>query len=216
MYKMSRRGKRHGSKLFESRLPPAHGLHPAPALPLAEPRRRPHPLQRTHELGQAAKALVAAAAIALLAQRRTGTLGSAGLEAQLDSAVPGGAGDSKRHTDGVERADLHVEQRDAEQDGEALLDVAADGDGQRARQPVGLERGDVQRKRDEPVAQQRRHRRLAQPAALQRRAELRQLARAPRHCEGLRGRQRRHPQQHLQRRELQAAGHQPVCQDRFD
>lgn len=54
------------------------------------------------------------------------------LPVQLDFRVVRGAQHGNEHTDAVEWRDCDVEQHDAEEDGKALFQVAADGNGKGA------------------------------------------------------------------------------------
>ena len=72
-------------------------------------------------------------ALKLLVLLRRGLLPVAlALAGKLNLAVYCGATKRNGHTKAIERADLNVEQNDAKEDGEALLDVAADSNGESA------------------------------------------------------------------------------------
>ena len=76
------------------------------------------------------------------------------LPVELDLAVPPGSNDCDEHAYAVQRRDSHSEQEDPEQDGESLLQIAADRDCQCASNFVGLERDDIEREGHRTVADQ--------------------------------------------------------------
>ena len=74
------------------------------------------------------------------------------LPIQLDFRVVRGAQHGNEHTNAVQWRDRDIEEHDAEKNGEALLQVAADGNSKGASDLVSLERDNVERERHDAVA----------------------------------------------------------------
>lgn len=77
------------------------------------------------------------------------------LVVEFGLAVDGSTKHCDGHTSTVKQVDGHVEEEDAEGNGQALLEVTTDGHGQSTSKLVGVERRDVEQKGEETVSEER-------------------------------------------------------------
>lgn len=134
---------------------------------------------------------------------------------QLDRAIPRSASQGDQHAEAVQRPDLDAEQHDAQQHGEALLDVSADRHGQGTGDAVRREGADVENKCQEPVPRQDEHQSLVWQGAgggsgCHERRDLSAEKGAPESLDEGEGRQ---AQEGLQGRESQGPSHDAVRRD---
>jgi hypothetical protein len=139
------------------------------------------------------------------------------LVVQLGLAVDAGADHGDEHTGTVEEVNGDVEEEDAEGDGQALLEVAANGHGQSTGQLVGVERGDVEEERKETVAGQRRDSGGDGDVARAHEAdEAADLAGGGSTCQRLESSQGRHAHQELDGGQSKGSSHESVGHDGLD
>jgi hypothetical protein len=74
---------------------------------------------------------------------------------KLGLAVDSSSKHSDGHTSTVKQVDGHIEEKDTEGDGQALLKVTANSHGQGTGKLVGVERRDVEEQSEETVAEER-------------------------------------------------------------
>lgn len=104
-----------------------------------------HPITSIHFLDlQASGSDIRSLPDVLLHRLVVGLLALSSLVVELGLAVDGGTEHGDGHTAAIEEVNGDVEEEDAEEHGETLLKVTADGHGEGAGDLVGVEGGDVE------------------------------------------------------------------------
>lgn len=143
-----------------------------------------------------------------------GLLALSVLVVELGFAVDGSTKHSDGHTSSVKQVDGHVEEYNAEGNGQALLEVTANSHGEGTSKLVGVERRDVEQQSEETVSEERgeggRERDVARGDELVEAANLTGRGGA---SQSLESSERRHAEKELDGRQGERASHESVGDD---
>jgi hypothetical protein len=132
------------------------------------------------------------------------------LPVQLDFRVVRGAHHGNEHTNAVEWRDGDIEEHDAEENGEALFQVAANRNGKGASDLVRLERDNVERERHDAVANNREEESPVEDTFGDCNLEASELAACVRVEQALGCGERRHAEEHLHGGKRKGSSHKAV------